>query len=210
MAFLDPIFIISILIALSVHEWAHGFTADKLGDPTARYEGRITLNPLAHLDPIGTLLFLVVGFGWGKPVPINPRYFKHPKRDMALTALAGPFSNLMLFVLAFAGLMVVAMSSSGSVGMEFLQRFFSISISVNLSLMAFNLLPIAPLDGSKILGAFIPLRYEDIYEDFMQKGPFILLGLLVAEQLFNFPLLAFWIHSISNGVLNVMLALVGQ
>jgi Zn-dependent protease len=206
---LDPIFIISILIALSVHEWAHGFAADALGDPTARYEGRLTLNPLAHLDPIGTVLFLLVGFGWGKPVPINPRYFKHPKRDIALTALAGPFSNLILFIIAFLGLMAVGMSSTGSVGIQFLQQFFQASIGVNLSLMAFNLLPIAPLDGSKILGAFIPLRYEDAYEDFMQKGPWILLALLLAEQLFGFPFLAFWIHAISNSVLSMMIGVFG-
>ena len=90
MGFLNPIFILSILIALSVHEWAHAVAADRLGDSTARESGRLTLNPISHLDPIGTILFLTVGFGWGKPVPVDHRYFRRPKRDMAITAIAGP------------------------------------------------------------------------------------------------------------------------
>ena len=106
--FLTPTFIISVLIALSVHEWAHGFTAHRLGDPTAKVEGRLTLNPLAHLDPIGTAMFLIVGFGWGKPVPVDPRYFKHYKRDTSLVALAGPASNLVLALLAFLVLILFA------------------------------------------------------------------------------------------------------
>ncbi|MFH1671122.1 MAG: site-2 protease family protein, partial [Patescibacteria group bacterium] len=88
--FVSPPFIIAILIAISVHEWGHGFVAYKLGDPTAQMDGRLSLNPLAHLDPIGTLMFLIIGFGWAKPVPIDPRYFKNHKRDTTLVALAGP------------------------------------------------------------------------------------------------------------------------
>jgi len=216
-SFLNPPFIISILIALSVHEWAHGFMADKLGDPTAKYEGRLTLNPIAHLDPMGTLLFLLIGFGWGKPVPIDPRYFKKPKRDMALTAIAGPVSNLILAFVAFGGLLLIAPSEVGaspmallgaghndSVFTTFLIQVFSSSLFLNLGLMAFNLLPVAPLDGSKVIGPFIPLRYEDRYHEFMRRGPFILLMLLIAERLLNIPLLFGWIYGIMTPVLSLM------
>src|SRR4051794_28802693 len=106
--FLNPAYIIAILFALSFHEAAHAWMANKLGDSTAKIEGRLTLNPLAHLDPIGTLLFIAVGFGWGKPVPVNPYYFRNPKRDSALTALAGPVSNLILAAVSFILLLLVA------------------------------------------------------------------------------------------------------
>lgn len=218
----NPPFIIAILIALTVHEWAHAFTADRLGDPTPRSAGRLTLNPIAHLDPLGTLMFFLVHFGWGKPVPISPRYFKHPKRDSALTALAGPASNLVLAILSFV-LIVWVTPESLSVGSasdllgspgfgvrlnQFFGEVLAKSLFINLALMAFNLLPIAPLDGSKILLPFIPLRYEDDYERFMMHGPFILIGLLIAERLFDFPLLAYWMESIINVVLGVMIAFV--
>ena len=110
MGFLNPIFILSILIALTVHEWAHAFVANRLGDPTAREMGRLTLNPIVHLDPMGTILFLLVGFGWGKPVPVNERYFHHPKRDTALVAAAGPVSNLVLAFIAFIALSLLRLS----------------------------------------------------------------------------------------------------
>lgn len=222
-SFLNPPFIISILIALSVHEWAHGFMANYLGDPTAKYEGRLTLNPIAHLDPMGTILFLMVGFGWGKPVPVNPQYFKKPKRDMALTAIAGPLSNLVLAFGAFFGLVIVSPSgfsnsamgllsvSGGELGaiQQFLVQVFASSLFLNLGLMAFNLLPVAPLDGSKIIHPFIPLKHEDMYYQFMQRGPFILLGLLIAERMLNIPILFGWIFGIMNPILKFMTLLAG-
>ena len=216
---LNPPFIISILIALTVHEWAHALVADRLGDPTARDEGRLTLNPIAHLDPLGTLMFFLVHFGWGKPVPVNPRHFKNIRRDSALVSLAGPLSNLVLAILAFILLMIVApqlMHVAGSeellmshgVG-ERLQAFFvqilTNSLFINLGLMAFNLLPIAPLDGSKILEAFIPYRYADTYETFMQRGPMILIGLLILERALGVPILITWISFIMDSVLRVMM-----
>ncbi len=215
MTFLTPPAIIAILIALSVHEWAHGYVAWKLGDPTAKYEGRLTLNPVAHLDPMGTLLFLIVGFGWGKPVPINPRYFKNHRRDTALTAIAGPVSNLILAFCAFVLLTVffpgvlmgsvTGLLSTGSIAWQsFLAETLSMSLFINLGLMAFNLLPIAPLDGSKILAPFIPRRYEYDYERFMQYGPFLLLGLLLADRILGIPVFYSWMTSIMNAVLNVM------
>ncbi len=213
----NPPFLIAILIALTVHEWAHALVADRLGDPTPRSEGRLTLNPIAHLDPLGTLMFFVIHFGWGKPVPINPRYFKHYRRDTALVSLAGPFSNLILAIIAFILLFTVAPQMTGASGdallfmsganagfPAFLSETLANLLFINLALMAFNLIPIAPLDGSKILQAFIPLRYEDQYDKFLRNGPFILLGLIIAERAFNIPLIITWVSFIMDSVLRVM------
>jgi Zn-dependent protease len=214
----NPAFIIAILIALTVHEWAHGFVADKLGDPTPRSEGRLTLNPIAHLDPLGTVMFFLVHFGWGKPVPINPRYFKHIRRDTALVAIAGPLSNLILAIIAFVLLFIIApqfmnvpsaedlltVSGSGMSIQKFIAEVLANSLFINLGLMAFNLLPIAPLDGSKIVQAFVPLQYEYQYDKFLQNGPYILIALLIAERLLNIPILVTWITFIVDGVLRVM------
>lgn len=202
---LSPGFIFAILLALSVHEWAHGYVAHKLGDDTASMMGRLTINPLAHLDPIGTVMFLIIGFGWGKPVPVDPRSFRHPKRDMALVAAAGPFSNLVLaFATVFMGMTLPTLSLLPTPFFLLLQDFLQSSLFVNLGLMAFNLLPVAPLDGSKILGLFIPYRLEDQYQEFMRQGPVILLFLLIGERLLGVPLLISWIMFIINPILSVM------
>lgn len=215
--FFNPISIIAILIAVSIHEAAHGFTALKLGDPTAKYAGRVTLNPLAHLDLIGSLLFLFVGFGWAKPVPVDPRYFKHPKRDSAIVAAAGPVSNLLLAFTAFVVLSLLipgggdgslfALLDIGdgvSVVRVFLVQFCASLIFINLALMAFNLLPIAPLDGSRVLHNFIPVQYEMQYLQIMERGPFILLLLIVFESFLPISILSAWVFGIANTVLNGM------
>lgn len=217
MPFLNPTYIIALLIAVSVHEWAHAITATKLGDPTPEEAGRLSLSPLTHIDPLGALLFLTVGFGWAKPVPINTAYFRNPKRDMLLTAAAGPFSNLVLAFLAFVGLQLLvstrgafsvwellSIPSAGSVARVFLAQLCAASIFVNLGLMAFNLLPISPLDGSNVLQAFIPHRHSWRYEEFRRYGPFVLLGLFLAEGILNIPLLSLWITTIMEWVLGMM------
>ena len=221
MPFLHPTYILALLIALSVHEWAHAITATKLGDPTPEHEGRLTLSPLAHLDLMGAIMFLTVGFGWAKPVPVNPSYFLKPKRDMLLTAAAGPFSNLIIATVAFTGLVFLGDSmgpsawgllttgGGGNVARMFLIQLCSFSLFVNLGLMAFNLLPIAPLDGSKVLEAFIPLRYSDQYEEFMRKGPYILLALFLGQWLLNIPFLSYWVVGIAEWVLRGMQAIAG-
>lgn len=204
---LSPGFILAILIALSVHEYAHALVAYWLGDPTAKHEGRLTLNPLAHLDPLGTVMFLLVRFGWGKPVPVDPRYFRNHRWGMAAVALAGPVSNLMLaFLTVF---LAVAFSFLPlPLPLElFLQDFLQNSLFLNLGLMAFNLLPVAPLDGSKIIGIVIPWQYEARYEEFLRQGPYILLGLLIAERILGIPLIIWWITTIINPILRVMEAL---
>ncbi|TSC59479.1 MAG: Zn-dependent protease [Candidatus Peregrinibacteria bacterium Greene0416_62] len=216
MSALRPSFIIALLIALSVHEWAHAMIANRLGDPTAKEQGRLTLNPIAHLDLMGTILFFLVGFGWGKPVPIDPRYFKHWKRDTALVSIAGPVSNLIVAFLAFGGLLLLApgalaadpwellMGGTGGTFVAVFTDIFRISIALNLGLMAFNLLPIAPLDGSKILQVFVPYQYDAQYHLWMQRGPWILLGLLIAEDVLHIPLLMGWIDLVLHPILVVM------
>lgn len=222
-AFLSPPYLLSILIALSVHEWAHGYVAYVLGDYTAKDAGRLTLNPLSHLDPLGTILFLTVGFGWGKPVPVNSLHFRHPKRDTALVSLAGPVSNFALAFVAFLGLVFVAphvisadpeqllgsAGRGGTLALLFTQTLET-SVFINLGLMAFNLLPIAPLDGSKILAAYIPIRYEDQYDQLMRYGPYILLALLILGRSGSGGLLAFWVMGIARLALQLMMAVTGR
>ncbi|MEA3355609.1 MAG: site-2 protease family protein [Patescibacteria group bacterium] len=162
---------LSLLIAITIHEFAHAFIADKLGDPTARLQGRVTLNPIKHLDPLGSLMLLFVGFGWGKPVPFDPFNLRHQKRDSALIALAGPASNLILATL----LSLVLKSSPISIFTPLL----ALTIRMNINLAIFNLLPIPPLDGSKILYGLLPIEWADEYNDFMQSYGQILLILLI-------------------------------
>lgn len=151
----------AILLALTVHESAHGWMAYKMGDETAYNSGRITLNPLKHLDPIGTLCMLLFGFGWASPVPINARNFRNPKVGTALTALAGPLSNLilgfigvLLYDIAYVTLYQSSQSNVVYAVMLFLQVFYML----NISLAVFNLIPIPPFDGSRILFVFLPVK----------------------------------------------------
>ena len=173
-----------ILIALTVHEVAHGWMAYKLGDPTAKTMGRLTLNPLKHLDPIGALCMLFFHFGWAKPVPIDSRYFKKPKRDVALTALAGPVSNILM---AFCGILlfsilravfvqVGAASSFGATMQQLVLYLLFYFYSLNLSLAVFNFLPVPPLDGSRIFLVFLPQKY---YFGIMKYERYIQLALML-------------------------------
>lgn len=201
-----PISIIAILVAITVHEWAHAFAAKRLGDDTAEMAGRLTLNPLAHLDPVGAILFLLVGFGWAKPVPVDVRNFRHPVRDAAIVAVAGPLSNL---VLAFVAAAAMAYFAGSLVNTETVVTpawavtglFLQASVSFNIALMAFNLLPVPPLDGSNILRLFIPWRLRDRYEELMQYGPWILLGVILVESFLRIPLLSAWVNTIAGAVL---------
>ncbi|MDZ7587410.1 MAG: site-2 protease family protein [Patescibacteria group bacterium] len=166
------IWAIALLIAITIHEFSHALIADKLGDPTASLEGRITLNPFKHLDPIGTLMLLFFRFGWGKPVPFDPFNLRHPKRDSALISLAGPASNLILAAICSIILQLIPTA--------FITSALLIPIIImNINLAIFNLLPVPPLDGAKILYGFLPLSWADEYNDFMKSYGTILLILLI-------------------------------
>lgn len=162
---------IVVVTALPIHELAHGWVADKLGDPTARKSGRLTMNPFAHLDLFGTLALVVFGFGWAKPIPIDSRNFKNPKRDMALSALAGPASNIAIAFLLTVIFKIYTFFGGMNTDAGFMvgQILYTILIT-NITLAVFNLLPVPPLDGAKILEAILPLsvrvkmyRYEKYF-----------------------------------------------
>jgi Zn-dependent protease len=171
--------VIPILFALTIHELSHGLMALHFGDPTAKNAGRLTLNPLAHLDPIGTLMLFIVHFGWAKPVPVNPAYFKDPKKDMIWVSLAGPVSNIILAFLTGMIIRVVGMEMSNNFTLNFLKLMLYYSLTINLALAVFNLIPIPPLDGSKILQGLLPPKYDEIMYNLERYGPFILLGIIM-------------------------------
>ena len=159
--------LVSVFLCLTVHETCHGLAALALGDPTAKRARRLSLNPLRHIDWFGLLMMVTVGFGWAKPVPVDPRYFRRPKQGMALTALAGPMSNFLLaLVLLFAGRLVYDYAPYSEVNQRLLTFLLTTAI-LSLGLGLFNLIPIPPLDGSKALAMFLPnsaygqlMRYE--------------------------------------------------
>ncbi|MBI4022637.1 site-2 protease family protein [Candidatus Berkelbacteria bacterium] len=165
--------VVALGVGISVHEAAHAFVADLLGDSTAKNQGRVTLNPLAHLDPLGTVLLFVAGFGWGRPVPVNPRAFSRPALDEFLVALAGPASNLL--TAALLGLAVQWLVPPAGL----LAGILVITIQINLFLMLFNLIPIPPLDGSKVLHI---LFGESVYEWLQLAALPLMLLLLVLLQ----------------------------
>ena len=161
--------IVVIFIALPLHECAHGFVARLLGDPTAERMGRLSLNPLNHLDPIGSLAILFVGFGWAKPVPVNPYYFKNRKNGMALVSLAGPLANLLIASFAIMIYKILLYFVPISEFTLILCGVLNLVAQINISLCAFNLIPIPPLDGSKIIGFFLPMNWYWRYEQFFAK-----------------------------------------
>lgn len=186
----DPVRIVMqlllLIVAITIHEFAHAISADKLGDPTPRSQGRISINPVDHLDPLGTLLMVIssvtgIGFGWGKPVMTNPRNFKHPVRDTMIVAACGPISNV-LQALFFAGL--IQFNYAHPTWEEFgpADVLFQLGIHVNLWLALFNMIPIPPLDGSKILYALLPPEAADNYDRTMRSIGLILFVILISSH----------------------------
>ena len=183
-----------IILILSVHEYAHGLVAKKLGDPTAESLGRLTLNPLKHIDPIGFIMFIVLGIGYAKPVPINSRYFKKPKRDMALVGVAGPIANLIMSII-FAALikllflLIQFIPVTAPVwtvtALSYIYQILYLGVFYNIAFAIFNLIPVPPLDGSRLLYAFLPskaLLWFQRYEQYFMWG---LLGVFIVFNFLN-------------------------
>jgi Zn-dependent protease len=170
----------ALLLAVTIHEVAHGWVADRLGDPTARLSGRLTLNPLPHIDPLGAIAFVLAGFGWAKPVPVNALNLRHPIRDMALVGAAGPASN---FVMAFFALIVLVLFRR-SVDTPFfadpIGGMLLYAYQFNLALGIFNLIPLPPLDGGHFLPYFLPRGAWPMLRQFQQYGPLLLLLLVIS------------------------------
>ena len=196
------------LLALVVHECSHGYVSTKLGDPTPRIQGRLTLNPLVHLDVLGTILMLLTGFGWAKPVEVNPMYYKDRKKGMALVAIAGPLSNL---ILAFISLLIyflfaiivdvasipVSMSVISMVG-----KICSYSAQVNLCFFVFNLIPIPPLDGSRILGMFLKDKTYYTLMQYERYSMFLIMFLSLSGLLDN--IIGGGVSLFYNGIVRVL------
>ncbi len=203
----DAVFLIpSILLALSFHEWAHAYAAYKLGDPTALANGRLTLNPLRHIDPIGLLFMLLLRFGWAKPVPINPRNFNRPRRDELIVSLAGVIVN---FVLAFITMGIYCLCIFKlQFYNDILMRFLTVFYSLNLGLCVFNLIPIYPLDGYHVLECLLIRKVGPSFFMWMERyGSLLLIALVLTRVLTR--IMSFAISGLSGAILSFYALLFG-
>ena len=194
--------VVPSLLCITFHEVSHGYVAYRLGDTTAKDAGRLTLNPLKHIDPMGLLMMVVFKFGWAKPVPVDMRYFKKPKQGMAITALAGPVSNLLLAMLLLLGARITIAHYVDTAFCSGLLNFLAMTAYMSVGLGLFNLIPISPLDGSKVLFAFLPDRaYMTLmrYEKYGMAVLFVLVWLGVGNNILSegiyrvYELLVNWI-----------------
>lgn len=200
-----PFFVLwtgALLVAVTVHEFAHAWTADRLGDPTARLAGRVTFNPLAHLDPLGTLMLLLFRFGWGKPVPIDPFNLQNPRKDAAIISFAGPAANLVLALI----LSVFIRSSHFFLGPTAIlaETILIPFIFLSVMLAIFNLIPIHPLDGGKVLVGLLPHELSYKVDDLLKQYGFIILIFLIFPFFGTSPIIAI-ISPIINFILSILL-----
>ena len=187
---LDPqalvLLIPALIFALSFHEYAHAWMAYRLGDNTAARMGRLTLNPMAHLDPMGSMMILFVGFGWAKPVPVDPRFLRNPRTDMMKVAAAGPLAN---FILAFCGGMILRSLNGSGLLNEAILIMLIYFIQINIALAVFNLIPIAPLDGSQIFSGYLARTNPDLAWKIQTYGPQVLFGVILIGYLTGFSII---------------------
>jgi Zn-dependent protease len=187
------IMLVPALMAITCHEVSHGFVADKLGDNTARRMGRLTLNPIKHLDILGTLMVFIIGIGWAKPVPVNFSNLRNPKRDMIWVAAAGPITNFSIAILSamlMRGILFVAAGISGVVPAMFIEPIvlmLAFSVYINLLLAIFNLIPVPPLDGGRVAVGLLPYRQAMLYSRIEPFGMMIILALIFLPDLLHLP-----------------------
>lgn len=182
-----------VVLCIPIHEWAHGWVASLLGDTTPEQEGRLSLNPFTHLDPVGTLLILTTGFGWGRAARVNPylmRKAPSPRAGMALSALAGPFSNLVQAVVLAVILRLGVMQMAYSSLQQWVAQVIFYAIAVNIGLIVFNMLPIPPLDGSRVLAGIAPPSLADFIESLEPIAPYLLLGVLFVLPMIGIDLIS--------------------
>jgi Zn-dependent protease len=195
--------VVPILLALTVHEYSHGYIAYRLGDNTAKNMGRLTLNPISHIDPIGLIMLFVIGMGWAKPVPINIYAFNKPKRDLALSAAAGPASNFLMAAVIglsfriFPGL--IPMTNDPGI-LLFLKLNLFYFLLINVGLGIFNLIPIPPLDGSKILRGFLADKHVYIIDYMERYGGFVLIAIVLLGRITGFSIFGRLIGPLINGL----------
>ncbi len=201
--------VLTLIIALTVHEFSHAFIAYRFGDTTARDAGRLTLNPLKHLDVLGSLMLLLVGFGWAKPVPINPYALRRKSESAEMwVSLAGPASNLLLAVIAGLLLRLHLFPWQASSGiLPSAADFFFTFMTINLVLMLFNLIPLAPLDGEKVLAFFLPSKWSNSFSQIQRYGPILLMVLLFVLPMVGVDIIS-WVmtpalNQISKALLGV-------
>ena len=172
-------FVIAVVLGITFHEFSHAAVATLQGDQTARSQGRLTLNPIAHLDPLGSIALILAGFGWGRPVPFNPMRLRSRRVGAALVGLAGPAANFVLALAAAIGVRVLFSTGTGAFEVNFSLILLDMLVTLNVVLGVFNLLPIPPLDGSRLLSIFLPPSRQNIVYFLDRYGIFLLLGLLI-------------------------------